>query len=64
LKMAWSRMYVTYDPLCPSLYKSADNAYAAGFLKTQPDLTAIYDLDPLNEILLAKGLSIVPLVMP
>jgi NitT/TauT family transport system substrate-binding protein len=64
LEMAWSRMDVTYDPLCTSLYQSADNAYAAGFLKTRPDLAAIYDLDPLNEILLEKGFSIVPLVMP
>lgn len=64
LEMAWSRMEVTYDPICLSLYQSAENAHAAGFLKTKPDLSAIYDLDLLNQVLEEKGLSAIPLVLP
>lgn len=53
---AWSRQRVTYDPISSSLLKSATAAYKAGFLKSNPDLTSIYDLTLLNQILTAKGL--------
>jgi NitT/TauT family transport system substrate-binding protein len=53
---AWSRMRVTYDPISDSLFKSADAAYTAGFLKEKPDLSGIYDLNLLNEVLKEKGL--------
>jgi NitT/TauT family transport system substrate-binding protein len=54
---AWQRMEVTYDPISASLLKSADNAFAMGFLgKNKPDLGEIYDLKLLNEVLLAKDL--------
>ncbi|MCL5999334.1 MAG: ABC transporter substrate-binding protein [Chloroflexi bacterium] len=53
---ALSRMQITYDPISASLVKSAESAYTAGFLKTKPDLSGIYDLTLLNEILTAKGL--------
>jgi NitT/TauT family transport system substrate-binding protein len=54
---AWSRMRITYDPISSSLVKSAQGAYEAGFLKDKPDLSNIYDLKLLNEVLKEKGLS-------
>ena len=56
---AWARMKVTYDPISSSLFASADSAFAAGFLKQKPDLTNIYDLKLLNEVLAEKGLPAV-----
>jgi sulfonate transport system substrate-binding protein len=56
---AWSRMRITYDPISASLFKSADAAYTAGFLKEKPDLSSIYDLKLLNEVLKEKGLAAV-----
>lgn len=53
---AWSRLHVTYDPLSASLAKSAESAFNAGFLKSKPDLTGIYDLTLLNEVLVEKKL--------
>lgn len=48
---------ITYDPLASTLFKAADSAYSLGFLgTTKPDLTNIYDLDPLNTVLANKGL--------
>jgi NitT/TauT family transport system substrate-binding protein len=57
ITQAWGRMTPTWDPISLSLIKSAQSAFDAGFLKTKPDLTGIYDLILLNEILKAKGLS-------
>ena len=54
---AWQNIDVTYDPIAPSLQKSADEAYAAGFLDTRPDLTEIYDLSLLNKVLRDAGLA-------
>jgi NitT/TauT family transport system substrate-binding protein len=56
---AWSRMRITYDPISSSLVKSAQGAYEAGFIKDKPDLSNIYDLKLLNEVLKEKGLSAV-----
>ena len=53
---AWSRMRITYDPISASLFKSAEAAYIAGFLKDKPDLSGIYDLTLLNQVLKEKGL--------
>jgi NitT/TauT family transport system substrate-binding protein len=55
LVLAWSRLRPTWDPISSSLLASAEAAYHAGFLKEEPDLSGIYDLAPLNEILLAQG---------
>ena len=50
------RLQVTYDPLRETLLKSAQAAFQAGFLgKQMPDLSRIYDLGPLNQVLAAKG---------
>ena len=40
-----------------SLLKSAEDAYRIGFLKEKPDLSRIYDLKLLNEVLREKGLA-------
>jgi sulfonate transport system substrate-binding protein len=59
MSQAWSRMRVTWDPISASLVQSADAAYAAGFLDSPPDLSGIYDLTLLNEVLTAQGLATV-----
>jgi NitT/TauT family transport system substrate-binding protein len=56
LDEAFTRLLVTYDPLRDSLVTSARAAYEAGFLgKRQPDLSSLYDLSPLNQVLAEKG---------
>lgn len=53
---AFARMSVTYDPLRDTLLTSARSAFQLGFLgKQQPDLSKIYDLALLNEVLKEKG---------
>lgn len=56
LDEAFGRLQVTYDPLRNSLLTSAHSAYEAGFLgKQMPDLSSIYDLSLLNQVLAEKG---------
>lgn len=53
-----SRTELTYDPVKESLFKSANDAFDIGFLgKTRPDLSEIYDVKILNEILKERGLQ-------
>lgn len=56
---AWSRLRITYDPISASLVQSAEAAYTAGFLKEKPDLSGIYDLTLLNQVLAECGLPMV-----
>jgi NitT/TauT family transport system substrate-binding protein len=59
LKEAFSRLDLTYDPLQQTLIKSANDAFDVGFLgKTRPDLTGIFELNILNQVLKDEGLSI------
>ena len=51
---AWKNMTFTNDPIASSLKTSADNAIALDLLKPV-DLSKIYDLGPLNEVLKAAG---------
>ena len=51
---AWKNMTFTNDPIASSLKTSADNAIALDLLKPV-DLSGIYDLGPLNEVLKAAG---------
>jgi NitT/TauT family transport system substrate-binding protein len=52
-----SRLELTFDPIKESLFKSADDAFNIGFLgETKPDLSRIYDLKILNEVLKERGL--------
>ncbi len=56
LDEAFGRLQVTYDPLRPSLLTAAKSAFDAGFLGRQmPDLSRLYDLTLLNQVLAEKG---------
>lgn len=56
LDEAFARLQITYDPVRSSLLTSARSAFDAGFLGRQmPDLTNMYDLSMLNEVLAEKG---------
>jgi len=60
LRQSWSRIQFTYDPLKLSLFQGANSAYDLGFLakgKPRPDVSGIYDLTILNEVLKEKGLQ-------
>ena len=53
---AFGRFEVTYDPIRSSLLTSARSAYEAGFLGRQmPDLSGLYELSFLNQVLSEKG---------
>lgn len=56
LEESFGRMKATYDPLRPSLMNAAKSAFDAGFLGRQmPDLSSLYDLSLLNQVLAEKG---------
>jgi NitT/TauT family transport system substrate-binding protein len=56
LDEAFGRMTATYDPLRGSLINAAKSAFDAGFLGRQmPDLSSLYDLSLLNQVLAEKG---------
>jgi sulfonate transport system substrate-binding protein len=56
LDEAFSRMQVTYNPLRNPLMVAARQAFDDGFLGRQmPDLSGLYDLSLLNQILAEKG---------
>ncbi|MGA9743709.1 MAG: ABC transporter substrate-binding protein [Nitrososphaeraceae archaeon] len=58
LKRSLPRLELTWDPIISSLIRSANDAFDIGFLgKTRPDLSGIYDLKLLNEVLRDKGLQ-------
>ena len=55
---SFARLQVTYDPVRSSLFTSAKSAFDAGLLgRERPDLSGIYDLSILNEVLKEKGLK-------
>jgi len=56
LSRAWSRLRPTWDPIATSLVENAVAAHDAGFLRARPDLTGIYDLNALNQVLRARAL--------
>ena len=64
IKDALSRIEFTYDPLSSSLNKIAQDANDLGYINLgsgrEIDLSSIYDLGLLNEVLKSKGLSPVP----
>ena len=56
LDEAFARLQVTYDPLHSALTTAAQQAFEDGFLGRQmPDLSRLYDLALLNEVLAEKG---------
>jgi NitT/TauT family transport system substrate-binding protein len=64
IKDALSRIEFTYDPLSSSLNKIAEDANDLGYINLgsgrEINLSGIYDLGLLNEVLKSKGLSPVP----
>ena len=53
---AFTRIEITDDPIRSSLLTSAHSAFEAGFLGRQmPDLSGLYDLTLLNQVLNEKG---------
>ena len=61
LDEAFGHLQVTYDPLRNSLLASAHSAFDAGFLGRQmPDLSGMYDLSLLNQVLAEKGKKAIP----
>jgi len=53
---AFTRIEITDDPVRSSLVTSAQSAYESGFLGRQmPDLSGLYDLTLLNQVLKEKG---------
>ena len=60
LEAAFRNVDYTWDPLASSVAVMADHAYQLGFLgQAAPDLRALYDLAPLNDVLREKGLPAV-----
>jgi len=58
LREGISRIELTYDPIKESLFKAANDAFDIGFLgKTRPNLSEIYDLEILNEVLKERSLE-------
>lgn len=56
LNASLSRIEFTYDPIKQSLFKDENDAYDLGYLKQKSDLSGIYDLTILQQILQEKGL--------
>jgi NitT/TauT family transport system substrate-binding protein len=53
---AFGRLLVTYEPLRDALQRAAQSAFDAGFLGRQmPDLSRLYDLTLLNQVLSEEG---------
>jgi NitT/TauT family transport system substrate-binding protein len=56
LEAAWKRLELTHDPIPVSLLKSAEHAHEIGFLRKKPELSRLYDLRLLNEVLRERQL--------
>ncbi len=57
LDAAFTRLLVTNDPEKASVVDFGQLALKAGFIKEQPDLKNLFNLDILNKVLQEKGLS-------
>jgi NitT/TauT family transport system substrate-binding protein len=55
LNESLSRIDFTYDPVRLSLFQDAADAYSLGFLPENPDVTRIYDLTILDQVLQERG---------
>ncbi len=55
LQGAFGQVTFTNDPIASSLITDADHAVAVGLLSPVKNLSAIYDLGPLNKLLAAAG---------
>ena len=64
VEKAVTRVEFTWDPIAPSLKKSAEAAHRIGLFKRAPELNGIYSLGYLNEVLKKKNLSPVQAEQP
>lgn len=48
---SFNRLELTYDPLEETLYRVAEDAFNLGFFKSRPDLSQIFDLTILDQVL-------------
>ncbi len=55
LSAAWDNLTFTVDPIASSLQKSATDAQGLGLLEDPGDLSKLYDLTLLNELLQSSG---------
>jgi NitT/TauT family transport system substrate-binding protein len=55
LTKSWANLTFTIDPIPSSLAKSAQDAESLGLLEDPGDLSGLYDLGPLNDVLRALG---------
>jgi NitT/TauT family transport system substrate-binding protein len=56
LNASLSRIDFTYDPIRLSLFQDANDAYKLGFLPENSDVSGIYDLTILDQVLQERGL--------
>lgn len=59
IDQAYNNLDITYDPLTATVQMQANRAYGLGFLASNPELSGLYDLGPLNQVLTSKGLATV-----
>jgi NitT/TauT family transport system substrate-binding protein len=57
LAISLTRMEFTYDPLGETVVEAADQAYSLDLLDVAPDLSKMFDLSILNEVLEEKDLA-------
>ena len=60
---AWGKLTFTFDPIPASITQGAANAFALGYLEQQPgDLTPLWQLDQLNELLSGLQIPVIQVV--
>jgi NitT/TauT family transport system substrate-binding protein len=59
VRSALARVEFSWEPLPAALDKAALDAYRVGYLSTRPDLSGIWELGPLQQVLNEKGLPAV-----
>lgn len=60
LDEAFSRLTPTWDPIRSSLLASANESVQAGLIHKLPDLSGLYDLNLLNQVLAEKKKKVIP----
>jgi sulfonate transport system substrate-binding protein len=61
---AWDKLTFTWDPVAPSLMQGAANAYLLGYLETEPvELTGLFQLDELNDLLTGMDVPVIQVVV-
>ncbi len=56
MQKAINRVEFTWDPIAPSLKRSAEASHRIGFIRSAPAIGGIYSLDLLNDVLTEKNL--------